>query len=82
MRKLKANEIEVPTPGIVPLSCAIEHFTVINKILCDYIANPLLDYYVFEENIRDIIEKNNDSVIVLKVLKRELQRGHSTRKAK
>lgn len=75
MIKLKANKIEMPVPGIVPLDSAIERFTVINKILCDYIANPLLDYHIYEENIKDIIERNNNSIIVLKVLKREIKRS-------
>ena len=82
MKLRKANKIEVPIPGIVPLDRAIERFTVINKILCDYIANGALDYHVYDENIKDIIERNNNSIIALKVLKREILREHSTRKAK
>lgn len=82
MRKIKTNEIKIPIPDIVPLDSAIECFTVINKILCDYIANDVLDYHVYEENIKDIIEKNNNSIIVLKVLKREMQCESSGRKAK
>lgn len=75
MKKLKANKIETPILGIVPLNSTIERLTVINKILCDYIANPVLDYYIFEENIKDIIERNNNSIIVLKVLIREIKRS-------
>lgn len=65
----------MPIPGIVQLDSVIERFTVINKLLCDYIANPVLDYHIYEENIRDIIERNNDNIIVLKILKREIKRS-------
>lgn len=83
MRKLKANEIETITPaGIITLNGVIERFTVINKILCDYIASGVLDYYVDEEKIKDIIEGNNLAIIALKMQKREILRVASERKSK
>lgn len=82
MRKFKSNEIELPIPGIITLDSAIERFTVINKILCDYLASAALDYSGNEGNIKDIIERNNQAIILLKIQKREMLRAHSERKAK
>lgn len=75
MKKLKANENEIFIPGITILDSVIRRFTEINKLLCDYIANETFDHCVNEVNIKDIIERNNQSIIVLKIQKSDLKRS-------
>lgn len=82
MRKFKSDKIELSIPGIIQLDAVIERFTVINKILCDYLASAALDYSGNECNIKDIIGRNNQAIILLKIQKREILRVYSERKAK